>query len=591
MRRLKLRAQMPLLAKELVEQASRRRTYIVRVVYALLLFAIFCTFSYGEFQRADSRVALLGRGREMFSTLVYIQFCGILLFLPATMSGVLTYEKERRSLALLLLTDLRPREILWQKYFGRLIPMFTFLLLALPPLSICYAFGGITSVYLLTGIYALFLTCFQLGALALMCSAYCRTSVGAFLSSYILGAAFYALFPWLIGGGAGGGSNGLALAFLPLYVFISSGQETFISSLLRSIPTLFSTAFFLGMARAFLVRRAFLPPRNTLLGAFKRLDNFFTEANKWVGSIVLIKDKGTLPGDEPIAWREVTKRSLGKARYLFRIMVLLELPVLFIGAGLLVEATPWRSVGALSAMLAVVWVLAALAVTVMSANAIVSERTHQTLDVLLATPMAGRDILKQKLRGVRRLILVMLIPFFTIFALEAWWRGAVHRYWRPGDAASYLGPSVLSVLIYLPMISWLALWIGLRTRTRFRAIITALLVLVIWVGGPPLALELLNEGLDIDLIRDGFGPLHLLSPATVIVSTEIGWFLTPKRGPASTGLIVMNFVAYGLIYLAFRRVCLAGADRYLGRAHAGGIARQDRSLYHLSGSPRQDTTL
>ena len=143
-----LRSPMPLLGKELAEQAARKRTYVLRCAYAALLFIAFCVVFYGEAREVRSGFELLGRGRGMFVALVYIQFVGVLAFLPATMSGVITQEKEQRSLELLLLTDLRPSEILLQKYLGHLIPIFTFLLLSLPLLAICYAFGGVSPEYL-----------------------------------------------------------------------------------------------------------------------------------------------------------------------------------------------------------------------------------------------------------------------------------------------------------------------------------------------------------------------------------------------------------------------------------------------------------
>ena len=44
--RLRLKEPFPLLAKELLELAVRKRTYVVRVVYALALFAIFAYCYY-----------------------------------------------------------------------------------------------------------------------------------------------------------------------------------------------------------------------------------------------------------------------------------------------------------------------------------------------------------------------------------------------------------------------------------------------------------------------------------------------------------------------------------------------------------------
>ena len=51
---------------------------------------------------------------------------------------------------------------------------------------------------------------------------------------------------------------------------------------------------------------------------------------------------GELPGDEPIAWREVAKKALGQARYLFRILALIMLPVIWRGGRRVDSWTPGR---------------------------------------------------------------------------------------------------------------------------------------------------------------------------------------------------------------------------------------------------------
>ena len=125
-----------------------------------------------------------------------LQFGAVFAFLPAMMSGVLTYEKERDSLALLFLTDLRPWEIILQKYLGRLIPMLTFLLLSMPLTALAYSLGGITLDDLIRSGYMVLLACLQVGAFSLMCSAWCRTSLSAFLCAY-LGCGLFYLSPVL----------------------------------------------------------------------------------------------------------------------------------------------------------------------------------------------------------------------------------------------------------------------------------------------------------------------------------------------------------------------------------------------------------
>src|SRR5438874_2340890 len=114
--RIRTHFSLPLLEKELIEQAARKRTYLVRGGYACLLFFVAFLIFYEELRAgATSPLAVLGRGRDMFTALVFIQFAGVYLFMPAITCGVLTQEKERDSLQLLLITRLGPWTILFEK--------------------------------------------------------------------------------------------------------------------------------------------------------------------------------------------------------------------------------------------------------------------------------------------------------------------------------------------------------------------------------------------------------------------------------------------------------------------------------------------
>lgn len=183
---------LPLLGKELMEQSARRRTWIARTIYASILFIIFAllyAFYVERFTR-DSGMGVLGMGRRIFEDMMGFLFAGIYVFLPAMVSGVITYEKERQSLPLLILTGMSPWRILLEKLLGRLIPMGTFLLVSLPLMATCYALGGVEPERYLEAVYLLLLTCLQAGFLALACSAWCRTSVEAFIATYVFGTIF-----------------------------------------------------------------------------------------------------------------------------------------------------------------------------------------------------------------------------------------------------------------------------------------------------------------------------------------------------------------------------------------------------------------
>ena len=594
--RLRVNAPFPLLAKELAESAVRKRTYAARVAYAVGLFGVFAVFFLTKIVRLQLYPhRLFGYGAHVFEFLVSMQFVGIIVFLPAVMSGVIVSEKERDSLPLLLVTDLRPREILLQKYVGGLLSMLTVLLISLPLFAIAYALGGVTQGHLAAGSYLLLLSCLQIGALSLLCSTFCASVVSAFVGSYLLTSILYLGLPLLYAMGHlipflrsfRRIDEDVLFALFPMFIFYDTRSKAFSTVVLRSVPILVSTVVFLCMARWYLLKRAFLRSGNTMLQVWGWVDKFVN----W--GVVLFRESETLPDDEPVAWREISRKGLGKPRYLVRVFLLIEIPVLFFaGSALVSYPSRSRQVEALSMLVFVVWLLAALTVALQSANAIPAERVRRTLDALLASPLTGAEILRQKLRGVRRSALVFSGPFLTLFLLQAWWE-------RPGPvrnphylttlhtamqsepglyALSYLLLSALTVVVFLPVFTWLSLWIGLRSRTRTRAMLCAVAAVVIINAIPILAAAAAQgAGQPVTQILD-WGMLLTLSPAGTVCCLEMRQS-NPLSSPEGT---IACLLIYAVALIWIRRQCLDNADRYLGRTPTPQ-ARPRRRWFHPLG--------
>ena len=570
----------PLLAKELTEAAARPRTYRLRVIYAVLLYAVFgLMLPSWAWNAGSSPLMILGAGHEMFEAILALQFIGIGLFLPGMMCGRITLEKERDSLVLLFLTDLRPWSIVLEKYLGGLVPMLTFLLLAMPLAALAYAFGGMTSTELATGLYMLLLAALQVGALALMFSAWCRTTVSAFLCTYLGGAAFYGVPPLLFEIAKEIGFHrrykvpeleDLCLSHIPPALYAMKSDAGFVAVAESSAGILVSIVLFLTFARIGLVRRAFVPPSNFFLRLFRRLDGWMHRANRLTGGRTLIRPGGELPGDEPIAWRELSRKGLGQPQYLVRILLAVEIPIVALCLFASVDLSGYANQSDTHSMLAAfVGTLAVLALSVQAANAVVSERVQQTLELLLTTPLTAREIVLQKARALRRFIWVLAIPLLTIFGMEAWAEyGFDAPYSKPDPIAAYIVCAVLTVAIYLPLVSWLSLWIGLKMRTRFKAIMTALAVVIGWAVGPIVILILSERWLRPYIGYRWVELLAMLSPLPVVALNEnsslgSGFF---GRKFASPWLpIIVNFAFYGLALLAIRHRALSRAERYLRR--------------------------
>lgn len=607
--RLLPRTFLPLLVKELTEQAARKRTYVLRVLYATLLYGFFALF-LSQRLRGLSVVQMLGQGNLVLQLLLVLEYAGIYLLLPAMMAGVVAGEKERDTFVLLLLTDLPPWEILLQKWLGRVIPMACFVLMGLPLMGIAYAFGGISLSWMLLGIAGLAAAILQVSSVGLMWSCICRSTAGAFVATYLTLLAMYAGPPisaLLLG--FHDGDEWLLL--FPPYAFNDYTIDYRAPWAWLCIPG--TSLFCLILARTFVVRRAMVQPRNLLLALFRYIDRRMNQANRITGGVVLFKSADRLPEDRPVAWRELTKRALSKPHYLLRIFLVLELPVLILAAFAF-------TLGGGSNHLAVgisfiLWLLVTLVVIVQSASALASERGHQTLDVLLSTPLTGRQIVLEKTAGIRRLILVLMLPMISLALLQVWWRGRLDVYkWNSLDnshlnaALYYALGAAAAIFIYLPLVAWFGLWVGMWSRNPGRAILLSLGLFTAWCLAPFLLTATFHGALS-DLAHmlcnflnaaakaldptsnanDYYRQPQLIflffSPAAVLIEIETDSF-RPLVGLAMMFVYALHFAACLGLLVLFRTLALRRADRYLGRVPAPAHDRLDNDAPPAPARPR-----
>jgi ABC-type transport system involved in multi-copper enzyme maturation permease subunit len=545
MKKRRLQFGLPLLARELAEQASHARHYVLRCLCALVMFAA-CFVALRDVLAADRAIGLtsLGAGLVLVDSVTQTQAILILLFLPAITCGAIAGEKERNTLAILLTTRLSPFTIVLEKLASRLVVVFMLLLLSLPLLAVAYSMGGISLPDLLRRVRDLAELSFFVASLSLMCSAWCGSTVSAFFMSYFVAGA-------LILGSAG------VLGYSLVFHFGQPGPML-VQALILFVPVLF-----LFIASRCLISRAFVTPRNFILAFFRGLDRLFTRMNVVVGNVVLVREKALLPADKPIAWRETAKKSLGTVRYLVRILVAIELPTLFFLV--IASESPTvdlsRGLGVGSWLWYFIWAIAAMLVAVSGASIVSGERMRQTLPVLLSTPLPGPEIVRQLFAGVRRLISVLWIPFGTI---------AVYQYWfhlgsnRVGEATvvERLICALLEISIYPFLVGWITFYVGTRVRSGLWAVMGSLLV-VLTIILLPYAGALLALWLDLDpLWARAFA---YASPATIVVMNE-------ARG-APLWHICLNFALFGGLTWLIRGHCLRHADRLLGRSEAPADVR------------------
>ena len=546
----------PLLAKELTERAARDRTYWVRVLFAIGVFLFFAAiFQETTYRRGTNAVALFGVGSELLNHLFMLQLGGIYLFQPALIAGSIAHEKERDSFSALLLTNMSPWAIAFQKFIGGLLPMLNLLLITLPLCGLAYTYGGISSTQLVIGTWLILGAWLQIGAIGLMCSAYCRTTTGALISTYVIAAGSFFLSAFFENAPSPLGE--MSIAYFPIRIFGQlkhasvAGSEYDLSTLLHksiwdfhipiSTPALSAVVFFL-IARFFVVRRAFVPNRPTIVTIFLRLDRIFSKWNRSFGNIQFGRNVRALPTDQPVAWREFGRSALGYPEHLIRL-----------GAGLSVIA--WLASFATGMAVGFFALGGLLIIVVRAANSISSERMDQTLEVLLTTPVTAHEIVCQKWLAVRRLAWVLAAPVLVAIASRLLLASSFI------DASGYslfvvLVSWTLAMIVCPYTFGWMAMLIGVRSRSRLRAVVLSLVLTFGWLFGPQIFSAIFLKGELADVFQ-------ILSPAFTLSDASEFFSGDGNRPHFSGGMSPASFVILLLLGKLFRRMAIRSAETHL----------------------------
>jgi len=568
---------LPLLTKDLIEQSAQRRTYVLRVIYAVILYgAALWVYADVAGGGAQSGVANLGRGRDMFDMLVNVQLMAIVILLPGISCGAVTSEKERDTLGLLLLTKLGPLTIVLEKSISRLVTMGTYQLLSLPLFAVVYGMGGVELSEIVTSIWYLACWSILICSWSVYCSTWHRTTAGAFIASYSMmpiavcfaTTGLHTISPAVMDFWQKSNAVTTSQFVVALFAFV-------VLLITFSLPMLGFATMILISAQFQLLERAFVPPRNLLLELFKALDKFFEELNQQTTQgIVLIRERDLGPVFDPISWRETRKKSLGTVRYLFRLLVVLEVPLIIAISWTIADMQVHSFDGPTIFFLAMLWPIAALAITVHATNVLASERSRQTLDVLLVSPLSPANLVGQKLAGVRRLIGVLSVPFVTLVIFQAIWKLYVVRgldlFQSSAEGTVFiheiLGMAV-ALVVYPRIVQWLAFCIALRIKNQTQAVLLTL-AMITGVCVIPFVLEyVLTFWLQLGLARHHCNWLTWFSPVRVLFHrriVEMNASIGGVSDPLYLGLVAHTAVCI-TIWLLLRRYALRRFSYWMGR--------------------------
>jgi hypothetical protein len=212
------------------------------------------------------------------------------------------------------------------------------------------------------------------------------------------------------------------------------------------------------------------------------------------------------------------------------------------------------SYGTLSILFSILWLCAVPVIVVVSNGLLAGERSRRTLDLLLTTPLSGRDIFRQHMAYVRRVLVLFAVPFATLVLYGFVFRNDRWMWGQPGyfgnssiDFGPFLLCWALSFAIYAPLLAWSSFVISLKAKTHGQAI---LLSLGLWLG-PLLVLGFCNPA-----TRQWWLIVPVMPTFVLAMNFE---------GLVDYDVLLLNFGYYALLLYIVRSYCLRHADRLLGR--------------------------
>ncbi|MBM79795.1 MAG: hypothetical protein CMJ78_04290 [Planctomycetaceae bacterium] len=534
---------LPLLHKGLLEQANRRRTYVIRVTYSVLLFGLILYNFQSELAALATQNSInLGVGQPLFEQIFVWQAVGIFVFMPPLTCAAIAGERERGTMDILFTTKLSPAHIIMEKTLAALMPMWFLLLVSMPITGFAYSLGGVSTPELIAMLMVLLMQTIQMAIIGIFCSAKCFSVARALLLTYFLQLVVSSLGGCITGAFATvGGPAGSPWVMMLVPVMIS---------------TLVISTIGFKMAMTALVEGQTLHAYDIRRDLLYDAGAYVSE--NWLDSVFrgLITRSRALPETDPVLWRERFRRwKMSRSSFLLSYSILMAEAWLLL---IMLEVGHSQNPSGRLAFGAAFFSLIAIPIICSkSAGVATKERQAQTLEVLASTPIPGKDIMHQKLYEVRKSIQYLLIPVVSIFIFEFYWKSQRHL-----DELDYIICAIVYLVVLPHLLMWFSFFLTDKLRTSVSAIMVSLAVVGILLIGPPMFVE---HQLQQSKIATLSGQIATSLSLSHIFDYLFSTNATRSRFMNAWFTPWYSLAFYGTAWLVLSRLYLMRADRFLGR--------------------------
>jgi ABC-2 type transport system permease protein len=555
----------PIFDKELRVSSRRLRNYVLRSGYIILLSVFILSIWYSIFgiRRSGSAVYLVSRasqaGKYIITTTVWFQFLVTQLIAVVMLSSAISDEIRAGTLSVLMTTPINSFQIVTGKLLSKLLQLMLLLAISLPLLAVIRVFGGVQWDYIVSSVCITLTAALLVGSLSLLLSMTYRHAYNVILITIVgcllIFGALPALFSWLATIGIFNQqvtqsvialTNPFWALFRCTSAMVSTPGRglTFFSWPMHCLITLAVTAVLIAISvcrvRKAALCEAFGRPRKLWSWrALKPKDRgtiVNTGSQSPVGSIIPI-------GVSPIVWKEMRRGFLGGKERASAISLLLI--GLFFLTAILLLFSPKKNMFFMIFgyyFVSVLYLVVMIRLAVLSASSIAGEKEARTWPILLATPLADREIVRAKAIAAFRKSIPLLVVYLALLCI---YYSRLGMYKSPGFVGMLLTTTV-GLVASVPFVIGGGLYFGVRFRTAAAAIAATV--------GSYLAVRYLLCGT--------FNPLR------IVLYMTIARLYSPGNPSAMMWVYYSTTVAFSLVQ--------AGIGLFLGRC---AVRRLRRNIF------------
>jgi len=484
--------------KELRVASRRRRNYVLRCAYVLLLTMILTMVWSGVVEYGGSSLQVSSRmsiaGQSIIAFIIWFQFCSCQIIAGVMLSTSISDEIYHKTLGLLMTTPINSFQIVMGKLLSKLLQLLLLLAISLPLLAIVRIFGGVPWDYVISSLCITFTTVLFVGSLSMFYSIFCRKAYVVIIFTILTLGVLFLLLPsltawiWYIITDKPPGKVLTAVIFLPNPYFTLFFKTLMLIEprAVGGAPRVFwpihcgimlAASFFILLVSIIIVRKVALRQATgqLIISSGKNRNHKQSAAKSTADKRDLIANIRDVKGP-PVLWKELRLPILGRHKIINIICIIIGVGLLLLTYSLCARENILDD-EEVHIFYAIIFVsLGILLTIVIPATNITTEKESRSWPLLLTTTLNDWDILLGKFLGnIRRLLPVWLLLFGHVIIFSLF--GFIHP--------------VAPIQIFI-LVTWIIVFLsctGIYFSSRFKRTTTAvvmnfLLAATIWALVP-----------------------------------------------------------------------------------------------------------